>query len=87
MEDYKRPTFDITFEKQTGSYQLGDQVEVKGKIQSYSGVLLQDLPVKYTVKRTVFSLWRFAESTQIASGEVTANENGEFTVKRSLLQM
>ena len=80
VEDYKRPTFDITFEKQTGSYQLGDQVEVKGKIQSYSGVLLQDLPVKYTVKRSVFSLWRFAESTQIASGEVTANENGEFTI-------
>ena len=80
MEDYKRPTFDITFEKQTGSYQLGDQVEVKGKIQSYSGVLLQDLPVKYTVKRSAFSLWRFAESTQIASGEVTANENGEFTI-------
>ena len=80
VEDYKRPTFDITFEKQTGSYQLGDQVEVKGKIQSYSGVLLQDLPVKYIVKRSVFSLWRFAESTQIASGEVTANENGEFTI-------
>lgn len=80
VEDYKRPTFDITFEKQTGGYQLGDQVEVKGKIQSYSGVLLQDLPVKYTVKRSAFSLWRFAESTQIASGEVTANENGEFTI-------
>lgn len=80
VEDYKRPTFDITFEKQTGSYQLGDQVEVKGKIQSYSGVLLQDLPVKYTVKRSVYSIWRFAESTQIASGEVTANENGEFTI-------
>ena len=62
------------------SYQLGDQIEVKGKIQSYSGVLLQDLPVKYTVKRSAFSLWRFAESTQIASGEVTANENGEFTI-------
>ena len=44
--DYKRPTFDITFDKQQGSYQLGDKVEVKGKIQSYSGVLLQDLPVK-----------------------------------------
>ena len=80
VEDYKRPTFDITFEKQAGSYQLGDQIEVKGKIQSYSGVLLQDLPVKYTVKRSAFSLWRFAESTQIASGEVTANENGEFTI-------
>ena len=59
---------------------MGDKVEVKGKIQSYSGVLLQDLPVKYTVKRSVVDLWRLAESTQIASGEVIANEDGEFTI-------
>ena len=80
VEDYKRPTFDITFEKQTESYKLGDEVQVKGKIQSYSGVLLQDLPVKYTVKRSTYSFWRISESTQIASGEVTAGGNGEFTI-------
>ncbi len=80
VEDYKRPTFDITFEKQQGSYKLGDEVQVKGKIESYSGVLLQDLPVKYTVRRSAYSLWRFAESVQIASGEVTTNENGEFVI-------
>ena len=55
-------------------------MQVKGKIESYSGVLLQDLPVKYKVMRSAYSLWRFAESVQIASGEVTANENGEFTI-------
>lgn len=80
VEDYKRPTFDITFEKQTESYKLGDEVQVKGKIQSYSGVLLQDLPVKYTVKRSTYSFWRISESTQLASGEVTADGNGEFTI-------
>ena len=80
VEDYKRPTFDITFEKQAGSYKLGDEVQVKGKIQSYSGVLLQDLPVKYTVKRSTYSFWRISESTQIASGEVIADANGEFTI-------
>ena len=80
VEDYKRPTFDITFEKQQGSYKLGDEVQVKGKVQSYSGVLLQDLPVKYTVKRSAYNLWRISGAVQIASGEVTANENGEFTI-------
>lgn len=80
VEDYKRPTFDITFEKQTGSYKLGDEVQVKGKVQSYSGVLLQDIPVKYTVKRSIYSFWRISESAQIASGEVTADGNGEFTI-------
>ena len=36
-------------------------MQVKGKIQSYSGVMLQDLPVKYTVKRSVRSFWRISE--------------------------
>lgn len=80
VEDYKRPTFDITFEKQSGSYQLGDEVQVKGKIQSYNGVLLQNLPVKYTIKRFTFDRWMFVENTQIASGEVTSGEDGSFTI-------
>ncbi len=80
VEEYKRPTFDITFEKRTGTYQLGDQVEVKGKIQSYSGVLLQDLPVKYTVRRSDFRIWWASDYTEIASGEVLANEKGEFMI-------
>lgn len=80
VEDYKRPTFDITFDKQQGSYQLGDEIQVKGKVESYSGVSLQDLPVKYTVRRSVYSLWRLMASTQIASGEVTAGAEGEFTI-------
>lgn len=80
VEDYRRPTFDITFEKQTESYQLGDEVSVKGKIQSYSGVLLQYLPVKYTVKRSTYSFWRISKFTQVASGEVTTNGSGSFTI-------
>ncbi|WP_294629197.1 alpha-2-macroglobulin family protein [uncultured Bacteroides sp.] len=80
VEEYKRPTFDIIIEKQTESYKLGDEVQVKGKVQSYSGVLLQDLPVKYTIQRSVYSFWRVSDFTQIASGEVIADANGEFTI-------
>lgn len=80
VEEYKRPTFDITFEKQQGGYKLGDEVSVKGKVQSYSGVLLQDLPVKYTVTRSAFNWWRLEESIQMASGEVMTNADGEFSI-------
>lgn len=80
VEEYKRPTFNITFEKQTAGYKLGDEITVEGKAEAYSGVLLQNLPVKYTVKRSSYRLWRFDEMTQIASGEVATNENGEFSI-------
>lgn len=80
VEDYKRPTFDITFEKQQRGYRLGEEIQVKGKVESYSGVVMQDLPVKYTVKRSAYNLWRFADVTEIASGEVMMNGDGEFTI-------
>lgn len=80
VEDYKRPTFDITFDKQEGGYKLGDMVRVKGKVQSFNGVLLQNLPVKYTVMRSTFNFWRLEDNMLIASGEVSLNENGDFTI-------
>lgn len=80
VEEYKRPTFDITFDKQEGSYKLGDKVLVKGKAQSYSGVLLQDLPVKYTVQRSELNGWRLWNKTLVTSGEVMLDANGEFTI-------
>ena len=79
VEEYKRPTFDITFKKQDESYKLGDEIQVKGKIQSYNGIIQQGLPVKYKVTRTVYIKWQSAE-TLLASGEVVANEKGEFTI-------
>ena len=80
VEDYKRPTFDIVFDKLQGGYRLGDKLRVSGKIRSYSGVALQGLPVKYTVKRSLYNLWRFAESVQIASGEVASGDDGVFEI-------
>ena len=52
VEDYKRPTFDITFEPVTESYRLGDRVELKGSVKTFSGVPLQDIPVTYTITRS-----------------------------------
>lgn len=36
--------------------------------------------MKYMVKRSVRSFWRISEAVQIASGEVTTDGNGEFTI-------
>ncbi|WP_455961426.1 alpha-2-macroglobulin family protein [Bacteroides bouchesdurhonensis] len=80
VEDYKRPTFDITFEKQQGSYQLGDEVQVKGKVQSYNGVLLQNLSAKYTIKRLTYRYRHNMEEVHISSGEVTVDGKGEFSI-------
>ncbi len=86
VEEYKRPTFDITFDKLTGSYSLGDKVDVKGGVATFSGVSLQDLPLNYTITRFLRFGWRGAQlgTEPIASGTVSLNEDGQFTIPVSL---
>ncbi|MBD9091838.1 MAG: alpha-2-macroglobulin [Bacteroides oleiciplenus] len=82
VEEYKRPTFDIVFDSQKASYQVGDSVQVKGKASSFSGVPLQGLELNYTVTRNIYSWWRGYGNvgTPIASGNVTIGDDGDFII-------
>ncbi len=86
VEEYKRPTFDITFDAMTGSYSLGDKIDVKGTVASFSGVSLQDLPLNYTVTRFMRFGWQGAQLgiEPIESGTVSLNEDGQFKIPVSL---
>ena len=82
VEEYKRPTFDIVFDPQKDSYQVGDSVQVKGTVSSFNGVPLQGLELNYTVTRSLFSWWRSygQSSTSLASGTVTIGDDGMFSI-------
>ena len=57
VEEYRRPSFQVTFADYRQSYRAGDTVRVEGKAESYAGVPVQDGLVKYTVKRRVAFWW------------------------------
>ena len=82
VEEYKRPTFDIIFDKLNTSYSFGDKVELKGSVKTFSGVALQDLPVNYTVTRYLRYGWRGAQlgMEPLASGSVPLNDDGQFAI-------
>ena len=80
VEEYKRPTFDITFDKFTASYKLGDQVKIQGKVLTYSGVPMQDATVKYTVKRYKYYFWQSKDMTNLSSGQVKSDSAGTFSI-------
>ena len=87
VEEYKRPTFEIAFAKPEGSYKLGDTVLMNGTVKTYSGVPVQELPVKYEVTRSLFGWWGqfYRGNTTIGSGEVELNDAGEFTLPVTLV--
>lgn len=82
VEEYKRPTFDIIFDQQDGSYKLGDSVRVEGQVKTFSGIPVQDVSVHYQVNRTVQAWWRNLSGarTLMASGVVTLDDEGHFAI-------
>lgn len=87
VEEYKRPTFDIVFDSQKASYQLGDSVQVTGKVSTFSGVPLQELELSYVVNRNQSLGWRsyWQNSSPIVSGSVLLADDGTFTIPVSLI--
>ncbi len=82
VEEYKRPTFSVTFDDYKGTYKEGDTIRVKGWAKTYSGVAVQNATVKYDVKN-IFRLWCIAEnpaSGKFFSGEAVSGNDGSFIV-------
>ena len=51
VEEYKRPTFEITFQPVTVPYCLGETVTLRGEVKAFSGASVQEMPLAWSVKR------------------------------------
>jgi len=88
VEEYKRPKFETTFNPVTETYKINDSVTVKGNALAYAGSNITDAKVVYRVHRKVqYPRWYFwyrpwfnSEPQEIAHGESTTNEKGEFEI-------
>lgn len=81
VEEYKRPTFDIEFDKIDKTYSFGEEIKARGKVESFSGIKLQGTNVKYTIKRSQMR-WRMwgGSSEQIDEGVVITGDDGYFEI-------
>lgn len=60
VEEYKRPTYEVTIDEMNKEYHNGDTVRVSGKALTYSGVPVQGARVAYSVKRNEARwFWRY----------------------------
>lgn len=81
VEEYKRPTFEISFDKIEKTYKFGEEITLTGKAENYSGIKLQNADVTYKVTRQQSWWWRWGgESEHFAEGITTTDENGKFTI-------
>ena len=82
VEEYKRPTFEVTFDEYKEAYTAGDTIKLKGRAKSFAGVPVQNAKVHYTVNRQqAFWWWRSLDNDeQVFEDDVKTDAQGEFTV-------
>lgn len=83
VEEYKRPTFEITFPKVNEKYNWGDTVVVKATAKTYSGVPVQCAKVEYQVTRRNQLWWWGAGSAGqlVKTDSCVTREDGTFDVE------
>lgn len=89
VEEYKRPKFQVDFDPVEGSYKLNKDVKLIGNAVAFAGNQIDGATVKYRIVRSAyFPYWcwykwgyqPYSGSTEVASGEITTDENGQFEI-------
>ena len=83
VEEYKRPTFEITFPKVNEKYTWGDTVVVKASAKTYAGVPVQGAKVEYQVtRRNQLWWWGAGSAGQLVKiDSCVTREDGTFDVE------
>ncbi|TZF86366.1 hypothetical protein FW774_04785 (plasmid) [Pedobacter sp. BS3] len=85
VEEYKRPSFEVTFDKPDQRYKLNDSITVTGRSVALAGYAVSQAGVKYTVTRAGFPVgrWYYApvSTRQIAHGTIKTDDNGNFKIR------
>ncbi len=87
VEEYKRPTFYVDYDKQKESYRVGDSIRVTGNAKAYAGNGLDGARVKYrVVRKPRFRPWFYwrngygGHEQEIKHGEVRTDSKGAFRI-------
>ncbi|MGA2822682.1 MAG: alpha-2-macroglobulin family protein, partial [Bacteroidales bacterium] len=90
VEEYKRPTFEVSFDPMEGNYRLNDSVTLTGKAIAYAGNNIGGAEVKYRVVRSVrFPFWGRGwwfpmpsiPETEIMQGILKTESDDSFKIK------
>ena len=88
VEEYKRPTFSVTFDPIKTNVALNKDVEVTGEAKALAGYAVDNAKVQYRVYRTISYrtyFWWYrpiynAQQREVASGQVETDSKGRFTI-------
>lgn len=83
VEEYKRPKFEVTFDRKKDSFQVNHEIKVKGTAKAFAGSNISDAKVTYTVTRytSYYRNYYSQDNNEIvASGETKTDASGKFII-------
>ena len=88
VEEYKRPTFEVTLDTSKGVQKINKNVSVAGNVIAFSGAQVSGAKITYRIQRRTNFPWggywwrplpRTADK-KIANGKIVADDEGKFTI-------
>ena len=80
VEEYKRPSFEITFDPIAVPYRLGDRVTLTGQVSAYSGAAVQGVPLSYVVTRSDGFYRPSGKNSALEADTVRLDSEGRFAI-------
>jgi len=83
VEEYKRPKFEVTFDPKKESFQVNQNVTVKGNAKAFAGSSISDAKVTYTITRFVNFYRNYYGNEQseiLATSETKTDATGKFVI-------
>lgn len=88
VEEYKRPTYAVSFEKVKGSYRLNDSISLTGNAKAFAGNNIDGAKVVYNISRQLrrYYPWylrapsRPDHSREIGNGTLLTDVSGNFKI-------
>ena len=84
VEEYRRPTFEVLFNKPDHSFSFGDTVSLAGSVKTFSGTPVDEAKITWHVTRREQSIWWWRPALPekvIESSETIAGQDGQFVLK------
>lgn len=79
VAEYKRPQTELLLYPQKEAYAFGDQIRLTGKVRTYSGISLPEIPIRYEI--TLHTYYRPGNySDEIITGQTRSDAEGNFSL-------
>ena len=89
VEEYKRPEFEIVFDKIEKQFRFGRPAELTGSVKYYFGGAAANADVDFTVTHSLYVPWYFrswfyggyqTQAKSSAAGKIKTDDNGKFRI-------